>query len=227
MDELKSTYQELLSVFVDTSAVPLARGDWFSICPDASTLSLIKKQRMVYKTFSSGIRLGVELNQKSNPLITLNPIQTFTFLLELKELTFLSLSKDLTSPLGPANRLSYSNTKKGMPLQAAPLPYHSTSSYLPKSKSLTSLSLQNEVSGQIQSLPIPIKGASIQLNSSLLPQGLYQVLENDVAVLGTEYYEPGFARRNTLYAIIKIIQNPAFLSPKPIDHQLTIVLNPK
>ena len=227
MDELKSTYQELLSVFVDTSAIPLARGDWFSICPDASTLSLIKKQRMVYKPFSSGMRLGVELTPKSNPIIPLNSVQTFTFLLKLKELAFLSLSKDLTSPLGSAARLFYSNAKKGMPLQAAAIPYHSTSSYLPKSKALTSLSLQNEVSGQIQSLPLPIKGASIRLNSSLLPQGLYQILENDVAVLGTEYYEPGSSRCNTLYAIIKIIQNPAFLSPKQIDHQLTIVLNPK
>ena len=227
MDELKSTYQELLSVFVDTSAIPLARGDWFSICPDASTLSLIKKQRMVYKPFSSGMRLGVELTPKSNPIIPLNSVQTFTFLLKLKELAFLSLSKDLTSPLGSAARLFYSNAKKGMPLQAAAIPYHSTSSYLPKSKALTSLSLQNEVSGQIQSLPLPIKGASIRLNSSLLPQGLYQILENDVAVLGTEYYEPGSSRCNTLYAISKIIQNPAFLSPKQIDHQLTIVLNPK
>lgn len=227
MDELKSTYQELLSVFVDTSAIPLARGDWFSICPDASTLSLIKKQRMVYKPFSSGMRLGVELTPKSNPIIPLNSVQTFTFLLKLKELAFLSLSKDLTSPLGSAARLFYSNAKKGMPLQAAAIPYHSTSSYLPKSKALTSLSLQNEVSGQIQSLPLPIKGASIRLNSSLLPQGLYQILENDVAVLGTEYYEPDSSRCNTLYAIIKIIQNPAFLSPKQIDHQLTIVLNPK
>jgi len=193
MDELKSTYQELLSVFVDTSAVPLARGDWFSIVPDASTLNLIKKQRMVYKTFSSGMRFGIELNQKLNPFIPLKSVQTFTFLLELKELAFLSLSKDLTSPLGSAARLSYSNAKKGIPLLAEAIPYHSTSSYLPKKKALTSLSLQNEVSGQIQSLPIPIKGASIQLNSSLLPQGIYQVFKNDVAVLGSEYYESGFA----------------------------------
>lgn len=227
MDELKSTYQELISVFVDVSTIPLAKGAWFSLCPDASTLSLIKKQRMVYKTSPGFIRLGIELNQKSNPFIPLNPLQTFTFLLELKELSFLSLSKDLTSPFGPAARLCYSNTKNGIPLQAAAISYHSTASYLPTNKTLTSLSLQNSVAGQIQSLPLPVKGTSIQLNSSSLPQGLYQVLENDVAVLGTEYYEPGFARSNTLYAIIKIIQNPAFLSPKPIDHQLTIVLNSK
>lgn len=227
MDELKSIFQELLSVWVDSSAIPVARAGWFTLRPDTSTLNLFTKQHMVFKTDHSNIRIGVELSEGSAiPFITLNPAQIFTFLVELNEPAFLNLAKDLISPPVPGTTPAFTNQKKGMPLQAITIS-NSTYTYLPKSKKLTSLSLQNEVSGQVEPLPLPINGAGIKFSSTTLPEGLYQVIENGAAVNGTEFFERGRAANKFIYAIIKILHNPAFLSSKPADHQLTIVLNPK
>ena len=228
MDKLAASYQELLSIWIDVSAIPVAAATWFSLRPDDSTAELLAKQRMFWRSVAGGLRVGVEMDGvTTNPFMPLDPAQPYTFLLELNEPAFLNLAKDLTSALTPGTKLAYTNSKKGAPLQVTSTTYQSAFTYPPKSKALNSLAVENEISGQIQELTLPEKDGSANIDTSPLSAGFYQILENGTAVPGTEYYQASFADAQYLYAIIKIIQNPVFLSGKPADRTLTISFNPK